>query len=329
MKVVFHTHLAAEFPDRIAEFASQFPRHTVAVVSSGEELSAEIRDAHVLVDYRASPEMLDSAPSLRWIFVPFTGVDGIPWKLLHSRGIRVSNNHGNASVVAERALALALAVTGRVAEFDRGLRRGCWFRGRDTDQPFDYWTSMFNIPAVILGTGAIGRGIAELLMPFTRNIVGFHRSPENPAPRLFSRITTDTVEALSGARVCFITLPLTNHTRSLIGEAELHLLRGAYLVNVSRGKIVDEAALFKALTDGTLAGAALDVWHRYPDPFHEDRLPSKYPFHTLDNVVLSPHAGSSTPEGKRGQLEGTLENLKALFETGTPMDIPEPEGEAE
>ena len=64
MKVVFHTHLAAEFPDRIAEFASQFPRHTVAVVNSGEELSAEIRDAHVLVDYSASPEMLDSAPSL-------------------------------------------------------------------------------------------------------------------------------------------------------------------------------------------------------------------------------------------------------------------------
>lgn len=327
MKVVFNTHLAGEFPQRIAQFASQFPDHRIITVNTKDELLAEIRDAHVLVDYRADDALLDSAPELQWMFVPFTGVDGIPRELLRSRGIRVSNNHGNASVVAERAVSMALAVTGRVVEFDRGLRRGFWFRRRKGPRHFDYWTSISNLPAVILGTGAIGLRIAELLMPFSANITGVRRSPNNPAPHLFRRIlsTADTAEALKGARLCFITLPLSDQTRSLIGEAELELLRGAYLINVSRGEIVDEAALFQALSNGTLAGAALDVWHRYPKPFYDYRLPSKYPFHTLENVVLSPHAGSSTAEGKLGQLEGTLANLKALFETGTPIDIPDTE----
>ena len=102
------------------------------------------------------------------------------------------------------------------------------------------------------------------------------------------------------------------------------MLKGAYLVNVSRGKIIDEGPLYRALSEGILAGAALDVRHRCPESFSENRLPSEYPFHTLENVVLSPHAGSSTREGKLGQLEGTPANLEALFKTGTPEDIADP-----
>ena len=326
MKVLFHTHLALEYRDRLSRFAGEFPEHEISVAENSNELFAGIRDTRVLVDHQATAELLDQAPELRWMFVPFTGVDGIPWELLLSRGIRVSNNHGNAGSVAERAVAMALALLGRVAEFDRGLRRGSWFRNRDKNRPFDYWTSMSHQPVAILGTGSIGLRIAELLSTFTRDIVGFRRSPGNPSPKFFPRVTTDLPEALSGARVCFIAMPLTRETDSLIGEAELDVLKEAYLVNVSRGKIVDEGALFGALASGGLAGAALDVWHRYPQVFHEEQLPSKYPFHTLENVVLSPHAGSSTPEGKQGQLEGTLVNLRALFQTGTPRDIAEPEG---
>ena len=324
MKVLFHTYLAREFSEHVAEFAQAFPEHEIVVANTSDELRAAITDAEVLVDYHVTPELLDRAPKLRWMFIPFTGVDKTPWELLTSRGIRVSNNHGNASIVAERAVALALALTGRVVEFDRGLRRGAWFRNMERNQPFEYWTSMFRQPVAILGTGAIGVRIAELLAPFTRSVVGFRRRSGNPAPEWFPRITTDLAEALSGARVCFITLALTRETDALIGESELELLKGAYLVNVSRGRIVDEGPLYRALSEGILAGAALDVWHRYPESFSENLLPSEYPFHTLENVVVSPHAGSSTREGKLGQLEGTLANLKALFQTGTPVDIADP-----
>ena len=102
------------------------------------------------------------------------------------------------------------------------------------------------------------------------------------------------------------------------------MLEDGYLVNVSRGEIVKEKPLFDALACGRLRGAGLDVWYQYPEPFHVERRPSKLAFHGLENVVLSPHAGSHAPEGKLGQLEGALRNIVSLIDTGIPLDIADP-----
>jgi phosphoglycerate dehydrogenase-like enzyme len=324
MKVVFHTHLAADFIPRIIEFSKGFPGHEFVIASGGTSLLRLLADAEVLVDHRVTAELLDAAPRLIWLFVPFTGVNGVQWELLEPRGIRVCNNHGNAAVVAERALALALAATGRIVEFDRGLRRGNWFRNESRTEPFVFWTSLARRRVSILGTGAIGQNIARLLVPFSPDLLGFRRTSDGSKVPFFSRVTTNLDTALEHAEICFITLPLTPETDGLIGENELALLKNCYLVNISRGEIILEKALFHALKSGLLAGAALDVWYRYPEPFHAPRLPSDLPFHELENLVLSPHAGSHTPEGKEGQLEGVLKNLEALLESGLPMDIAEP-----
>lgn len=324
MKIVFHTHLVLDFPDRLKEYIKLFPEHEFVSVSGSPQLHAEIVDADVLVDHRISDELLDMAPLLKWIFVPFTGVNKIPWELLKRRGIRVSNNHGNAGIVAERAFSLALATLGRVAEYDRGLRRGYWHRNDSREEPFIFWTSLAGKRVSILGTGAIGCRIAEMCGPFTDDITGFKRtSPEVNYPG-FRRITTDLSDALENCDVCFVTLPLTDATEGLIAAGELALLKGGYIVNISRGTIIQEQALYDALSTGELKGAGLDVWYQHPNPFHVNQMPSELGFHELDNVVLSPHAGSHAVEGKFGQLEGTLKNLTALFETGEPLDIADP-----
>lgn len=321
MKILFHTHLAIDYPEEIDSLISRYPDHQFSVAHDRNDLLREIPDADVLVDSQIGESVLDLAGKLKWLFVPFTGVNSIPFEILENRGIRVSNNHGNASLVAERALALALALLGRVVEFDRGMRHGYWFRNSGKETPFVFWESLQGKRALILGVGAIGRRIALLLKPFNCDVAGWRRRSDVPDPSGFTAITESLEEALSLCDICFVALPLTSATRGLIGEKELELLKGKWLINVARGPIVDEKPLFTALKTGRLAGAGLDAWYQYPEPFHTDRFPSEYPFHELDNVVLSPHAGSHAPEGKGGQLAGTLENLAALIENNQPKDI--------
>lgn len=324
MKFLFHTHLGLEFPQRISDFAAGYPGHEFVVARDKEELFREIGDVDGLVDHRVNEDLLDRAEKLRWFFVPFTGANRLPWDLLDSRDIRISNNHGNAPIVAERAVALALDVMGRVAEFDRGLRRAYWQRNTGKDEPFVYWTSLTGKRVAILGTGAIGIHIARFIAPFTTDIVGFRRSEAAPVPPEFPSITFNLKVALGHADLCFVALPLTPSTRDLIGEAELAALEDGYLVNVSRGEIVQERPFYDSLKNRLLRGAASDAWYRYPEPFAAPCFPSDLPFHELDNLVLSPHAGSHTTEGKMGQLEGVLENIAACIETGSPRDIVDP-----
>jgi len=186
------------------------------------------------------------------------------------------------------------------------------------------WTSLLGARVSILGTGAIGSAIARLVAPFTDDVIGFRRRSSAEVPPHFRSVTTDLHEALAMARVCFVALPHTPATDGLLGPEELALLEGAFLVNVSRGPIVAEQPLYAALAQGRLGGVGIDAWYNYPNPFAADAYPSQHPFHELENVVLSPHAGSHAPEGKLGQLEGTLENLAALIESGCPLDVVDP-----
>ena len=141
------------------------------------------------------------------------------------------------------------------------------------------------------------------------------RHPE----RLFGRLTTRVEEALAGADVVFLTLPLTEDTRGTITGDLLGATNQATLVNVSRAELIPEEDLYASLTDGTLYAAGLDVWYRYPSPFFDEGItafPSRLPFHHLRNVVMSPHAASHSREGKRSQLVGALAHLEEFLKTG-------------
>ena len=323
MRVLFNFHLALEFPDQIESrsgLSAPLPGQDteIRIAHDDAEFLELLPQSDVLIAAPQPREVLDRAGRLRLHIIPFAGANRAPLEWYREHGVLLASSHGNAPVVAERAVALASAAAGRVAEFDRDLRQGRWHRRNDPVRPFDYWRSLAGAPTAILGTGAIGGRIAELVAPLVGQIIGYRRSP-TPAGGPITRTVTSIREAIAGAAIVFVALPLTDETRGVLTRDLLSTTDRAVLVNVSRAETIPEEDLYRALTDGTLHSAGLDVWYRYPHPHWAegpDAMPSSLPFQELPNVVLSPHAGSHTQSGKRGQLAGALDILEEYLKTG-------------
>ncbi len=264
-------------------------------------------------------DFLLKARSLKALFVPFVGINHLPTDLLQQRNISVYNCHGNAFSVAERALALTLAGFGRVVEYHNDLKSGHWhgfWAGKGAE---DFWRSLHGKSCTILGTGAIGMALASLLKAFKCSVRGFRRNADGIVPANFDSMHTDLREALTGADVVYVALPLTKATKNLLGERELAWMEGAWLVNVGRGEIVAEEALYAALRFGKLAGASIDVWYKYPKAGSDHGHPSNYPLDELPNIVLSPHVGGSTAEAVLQNIQQSCENLSRFIKTGEAL----------
>ena len=141
----------------------------------------------------------------------------------------------------------------------------------------------------------------------------------------FDEITLDLDEAISKSEWIFVTLPMTAKTEKMIDAQKLAAVSGKVLINVGRGSVIDEEGLYYALKDGILKGAAIDVWYAYPPPGPPSLVyPSKYPFHELPNVILSPHVGGFTPQATQLNTDQVIENITAYLKTGRPrfeMDL--------
>ncbi len=319
-KITFYTHLYNDFSERMDQFQLNFSNIKIVNANDEKELSQEIVDSQAVVWGHPKMDILEEAKKLEVIFIPFTGVNRLPFDYLIKRGIIVSNNHGNTPIVAERAVSLALALLGRVVEFHNDMKLGDWHRNYDSSNPFDLWTSIQRKRVSILGCGGIGKNIARLLRGFNCHIIGFKRDNTTHLDE-FDKITADLEYALSSADVIFITLPLTEHTKGIINQKNVHLLKDKFIINVARGEIIQEQVLFEGLKNGIIKGAAIDCWYNYPNTKTPYVLPSKYPIHKYDNVVISPHAASHSVEGKLYQLEYTLRNIEAYVNTQMPEDV--------
>lgn len=277
-------------------------------------------DFDILVTGFPTESLLEASPNLRALIVPFAGVPA-PTRELLTRypHVAMHNLHYNVAPTAETTMALLLAAVKFVPAMDRELRANDW-RSRYAQTPV---TTLRGRTALILGYGHIGRYLAPICQAFGMTVVGIRRDPPMPGD-------ADGVEVyppgaldqlLPRAEVLINVLPLTPETEGLIGAKALALLPDeAVLVNVGRGGTVDEEALYRALTDGRLRAAAIDVWYNYPRE-QDDRAntpPSRFPFHELDNVVMSPHRAGylSSAENKRMEDLAVLLNIAA---TGEPM----------
>ena len=250
----------------------------------------------ILVAGRPTLEQLQASPNLRLLVIPFAGLPDETRALLTDPAnglgrVAVHNLHHNTVQTAEMALALLLAAARLLVPNDQALRRGNWTL-RHNPLPI---TILHGKTVLILGYGAIGQHVGRVCQALGMNVLAVRRQTgtmSTPEAAVYGVAALPSL--LPRADVLMVTLPLTDETRGLIGEGELALLpAGALLVNVGRGPVVDEAALYRALASGHLAAAGLDVWYRYPEGEAEraHTLPSAYPFHELDNVVLSPHSG--------------------------------------
>lgn len=328
MNILIDTHLAQEFPEPFESFKEKFPQHRFLqgqssdqAYGSQETFLEQLEELHLYVGGPLTPEQYDRATDLRAHFIPYTGVNRFPLEYLQNRGIQLINNHGNAPSVAERALALALAVAGRVVEFHQGLAQGHWHRNPPPQPVFDLWKSLRGARIGMLGCGAIAQSFVELVQGFHPHITGFRKNLQKPSPKGFHLITDSLEQVLSGMDLIILALPDTPSTQSLLGERELTLARGAIIINVSRAELIEQQALYTSLFHRKITGAGLDVWYRYPSPYYVQEQPANYDFANLPSVVMSPHAASHSLDGKLGQWTETLKQLEEFLTTGTCQSL--------
>ena len=286
------------------------------------------RDTAVLVAGRPSPEQLDASPQLRTLIIPYAGVPDATRKLLlaeHS-GLEVYNLHHNAAAAAEIALALLLAAAKTLIPVDRRFREHDW-RSRYEGAPT---LLLDGKRALILGLGAIGTRIAAACHALGMKVTAIRAHQELPHPE-FADVhgPQDLHRLLPCADALLIAIPLTDQSLGLIGERELSALPShAILVNVARGPIVVEEALYRALVERRIGAAGIDVWYRYPET-PEQRAsapPSRFPFNELENVVMSPHRGGAFHleelEGRRmAALAATLNALARCESISDRVDL--------
>ena len=292
MKIAFTTSLPAEGFSRLA----------------AHELYAPLSEAEVLVstfDYPVTREMIANAPHLQLITNFGVGFNNIELDACRERGIHVTNTPQPViEPTAELAFALMHDVARRTAEFDRKLRLG-------TAEPFGVMNnlshSLYGKTLGIIGMGRIGQALARRAVASGMTVIYHNRRPlGDEVMRLlgYEASYVSQEELLRTADFVSLNLPYTPEVKHLIGANELRMMKStAYLINTARGAHVHEEALVQALKTGEIAGAAMDVYEHEPQ-IHPDLL-------TLDNVVLSPHTGTGTWEGRIAMCENVCDNILA------------------
>ncbi|MDK2951253.1 MAG: hypothetical protein PWQ77_918 [Kosmotogales bacterium] len=303
MKILFITSNNEIWKEKKKYLKARYPQ--ISFYDTDQRDRIEImRDVDVIIGTPKEHE-IDIAEKLRLIIMTWVGIDSLPIDKIVKRNIKVMNNHANSQAVAEKSLALCLALLGKVVFFDERMRRGVWGSGSRYSAVNRRWTSLFNKRVSIIGYGNIGREMVKLLEPFNCRILGFKKNKSNYEN---INITYDLKDALEFGEIIFFFLPLTEETKNLINDENKLLLRDKFIVNTGRGEVINEDSLYKLLESGLLKGAALDTWYRYPANGNI-ALPSKYPIHMYKNVVISPHCASDTYEAQEMMADETVENF--------------------
>ncbi|HLH71181.1 MAG TPA: D-2-hydroxyacid dehydrogenase family protein [Candidatus Dormibacteraeota bacterium] len=221
-------------------------------------------------------------------------------------GITVTGTEGTGTSTAELTWALILALLRHVPEEDAAIRAGGWQHTLGVD--------LAGRTLGVIGLGRIGRQVAAVGRAFGMEVTAWSQHLTEEAAQAAGVRRLGKLELLAGADVVTVHLVLSDRTRGLIGAAELEAMKPtAYLVNTSRGPIVDEQALISALRSGRIAGAALDVYDIEP-------LPQDHPLRTTPNTVLTPHLGYVTEAGYRVFYGQAVEDIIA-FLAGTPIRV--------
>jgi D-3-phosphoglycerate dehydrogenase len=281
----------------------------IAPATDAETLIRCAAVAEVIVVRAPLPaEALAAAPLLRGLVRHGAGLDMIPIETASRLGVAVANVPGvNAVSVAEYVIGQMLALTHRLHRIDRTLRSEGWSTARAlADQSIEATGRTVGI----VGMGAIGVEVARICHEGLRmRVLGMRRSSA-AMPAFVTAATLD--ELLAQSDVVVLACPLNDSTRGMVGADRLRRMKpGAFLVNVSRGPVVDEAALIAALRDGPLGGAALDVFEQQP-------LPASSPLFALPNVILSTHLAGITEDSMRRMGHSAVTQTLALLDGKLP-----------
>lgn len=289
-----------------------FPKNT-----SEEYLEKIVPEAEVLIGWRPSKNILNHATNLKVFINPGAGVNHLLDLFIglnKTRKIALINGHGNSYLVAQHAVALLLTLMNKTVPHHNWMKKGRWRTGDD-----DAMSIPLRFREVgLLGYGAINRKVHRFLSGFD---VKFHILRNNwskqrddlPTPAKKYKYN-QLYEFLKEIDILIIAVPVTSLTSGLIKAKEISLLgTNGLMVNVARGEIVNQKDLYNALKNRIISGAAIDVWYDYhPNPDKEGvKRPYKFPFHTLDNTILSPHRGYS-PFSDLFRWNEVIENITRM-----------------
>lgn len=290
-----------------------FPEIEFVQLSNDRKLGKEIVDADVFIGWSLAPQFLAIAKKLRWVHSPAAAVNQLLTPELVNSEIVVTNSTGvHGPVVAEHALAVILALAKRLPQAMRYQARKTWSQDQLWKQ-LPRPREVDGATVALIGMGGIGREFTSRAKALGMTVLAVRENPANGpcgADRVYGTAELDLV--LPEADYVLVCSPLTPATARIINRERLKKMKkDAYLVNVSRGQLIDESALLEALKRRRIAGAALDVFDHEP-------LPRSSKFWGLDNLLITPHTAAVTERLWERHLRFIGENLKR-FIAGQPL----------
>lgn len=298
----------------VGRLSSAFPAHTFLHARDHAEASSMYPDADIVFAGQLTREQLAVARRLRWLHSPAAGVGGMLFPEMRASQVVITNSRGmSADTIAEHVLAVTLAIFRRLPHAFRSQSAREWAQdaiGAERNR------LVAGAKVLVVGLGAIGSAVAHRMTLLGARVTGLRRRAPGVTHGEWTVAPSDRLhELLPAADVVVITAPHTRDTRNLIGGRELSLMApDAVLVNVSRGQLVDEAALIEALRAGTIGAAALDV-------FVDEPLPPESPFWTLPNVLITPHTSGFRPDHWDAATALFAENLRRFFANEALLNV--------
>ena len=317
MKALFLGALATSQAAPITNFITEDIRTEILDGGDPPRLAAALVDADIVLTgaWRAG---YPPAPRLRLLQVPLAGTDGIEVAAL-PEGVSLCNAYGHEPALGEFAIMMMLAWRHRLFDIATSFRAGSW-----------YWSPMVGGPVRgeiggqtvgIVGLGHIGREVAWRAAALGCRVLAANRTAREKPPsveRIFPMSELDRM--LGECDIVVLSCALTPETTGLFGERRLAAMKpSAFLINLARGPIADEDALYRALRDGVIGGAALDTWWRYPSASEPEPRPSRYPFHELPNVIMTPHCSPRTDGTIERRSRDIARNIDR-FVRGEPLE---------
>ena len=310
LKIVFHGQNAANFRQGFEQLID--PQHQVLDLSDALDQAGErahYESADVVIGIKLNPGM-PTPRKARLFHAPAAGTDAIDTALLPVT-CTLANCFGHENAIAEYVIAALLMRHVPLALADQDLRQQRWtyWAGR----PQALRTELGSQTLGLLGFGHIAQTVAQRAKAMGMRVHVANRSPIRHAAVDQSWGLTDLLTFMGSCDAVVVSLPLTANTQGLVNAAALSAMRAdAVLLNVGRGAVIDEKALYEALQTRQIGGAVIDTWYQYPGPTQSECAPSQYDFASLDNVLMTPHMSGWTTGTVRRRQETLADNIGRL-----------------
>lgn len=263
-------------------------------------------------------KFLREAVDLKYFVIPFAGIPQKNRSVLERYpDITVMNSHFNSRFVAEHGWALLLASSKKIVYSHEKLKVGDWTPHYD----FQHSQSLEGKTLLLLGYGHLGREITRFARAFDMRVEAIKRTPSQDSSLDFLGTPEELHSRLPLADFIMVLLPMTDETTNFLDREEFALMKdGVILINIGRGEVINEGALYHALDTGKLGGVALDTWWIYPESKegYGNTMPSEYPFHLHDNVIFSPHRSAHVEIRESTRMRSVANILNSIYQ-GEPV----------